>query len=336
MRRCTACGEHPAPPVEGVNEWRQPQTWAMPVVATQPDAVRVAKQKRQVARKRQSRANWFVVKLVCGWLLFAGLIVMAARSFWSSERTWAERKDNPDASAQEGLSNSDVDACSLVFKNYLAARSAAQRTQYVLNASSQAIVIDRYEESNSTPDIPVEGLKMIDAQAVKLKASAAILLNWQSADGKRFDTVFRRSENEWRLDWAHFVRYSETPLHGFLEGQGEAIAEFRLLARERLANERKSGPEIGVVFSEPRFGYIADGLKESPEFVLRRDTDDGRLLSEAFKAAREGRAAFGVRGEINPSEMIRVRVRLIRDGQGRCHVEKIIAAHWMSSDEPGF
>lgn len=335
MRRCTVCGEHPAPPVDGIMEWREPQTWSLPAVASPAEIQRVRHQKRQISRRRRRRANWLVVKLVIGWLAFTGFIVIAARWFWSNERRWAERATET-TQTRFTVDSGEVNTCREVLKKYLESHSAAQRSQFVHDAAKLAVVISRHEAAHAVPDIPLDGLVSEGAQKINVEGASQLLLRWKSTDGKRFESVFRQQDHEWRLDWPHFVRYSEVSLRSFLEGEGPGTAEFRLLVRERLANERRFSPQMGVVFYEPRFGYPEEALHESQEFILERTSPDARLLASAWAAATEGRGAFGVKGEVNPPEMARVRVRLMRDEAGKVHLEQIIAAHWLSSNEPGF
>jgi hypothetical protein len=125
----------------------------------------------------------------------------------------------------------------------------------------------------------------------------------------------------------------------FLAGGDVTEGEFRLLARERLAEERKNAETISLVLYAPRFGNPGEAGFQSPEFLVSRKSDDGRLLDAAFKLAREGGRVFNSQlGKIDPDEMIRVNVRVKRvEGDlGRSfQITRVIACHWYSVEDPG-
>jgi hypothetical protein len=125
----------------------------------------------------------------------------------------------------------------------------------------------------------------------------------------------------------------------FLAGGGAAEGEFRLLARERLADERKASKALSLVFYAPRFGHAKEVSAPSPEFLVDRGSRDGQLLETAFRLARSGKRVFGVRlPELNPDGMVRIRAkirRVERDGRRSYELAGVVACHWYSVDEPG-
>ena len=94
-----------------------------------------------------------------------------------------------------------------------------------------------------------------------------------------------------------------------------------------------------MVLYAPRFGPSGETGFQSPEFLFKRDTRDGRLLDAAFKLDREGARVFGVNiPNINPEGLIRVRVKVRSveiEGERRFEIEEVIACHWYSVDVPG-
>ena len=167
----------------------------------------------------------------------------------------------------------------------------------------------------------------------------AIETQWHSSDSRSLDAVFIEDNGEWHLDWDHFARHSDYPWSLFLAGSGENHGEFRLLARERLAKERKNAESISIVFYAPRFGYSNEAGSQSPEFLIPRNTPNGRLLDAAFKLEREGKRPFGVKlHSINPEGLIRVRVKVrrVEDDEGRhFELDEVAACHWYANDAKG-
>jgi hypothetical protein len=177
------------------------------------------------------------------------------------------------------------------------------------------------------------------AAVVHLPGLKAVETHLRSKEGRLFDAVFIKENDEWRLDWEHYARYSDHPWALFLAGNGEEEGEFRLLARERLPEERKSEATISMVLYAPRFGYANDTGFQSPEFLVRRETRNGKLLEAAFKLERGGGRVFDVNlPGINPEGLIRVRLKIRRfevEGERRFEIKDVIACHWYSVDDPG-
>jgi hypothetical protein len=163
---------------------------------------------------------------------------------------------------------------------------------------------------------------------------------WMNQDGRCFDALFRKGQDAWLIDWEHFVRYNDTPFPIFLSDDGYAEGEFRLLARERLAEERKDLATISIVFYAPVFGRPAETGPPSPEFLIQRDSREGKLLEAAFAAVKNKNRPFNAKPlNLDPEGMIRVRVKIRRSGEMDARAFEIVelkACHWYSSDLPGF
>jgi len=166
---------------------------------------------------------------------------------------------------------------------------------------------------------------------------------WKTPDGRRIEAVFQNTKDGWRLDWEEFARYSETPWVMFLAGDGRKTAEFRLLARQRLAEERENKPRMSIVFHPPHFGKPDDAGPASPVFEVFRASKPGRKLEALFALAESGKAPFDARlPALDPIGMIRVQVRVSRSdptgaqGAGRTFkLEDVTAGHWLRIRSPG-
>jgi hypothetical protein len=112
------------------------------------------------------------------------------------------------------------------------------------------------------------------------------------------------------------------------------------IIRERLAEERKDLSTISIVFYAPVFGRPAETGPPSPEFLIQRDSREGKLLDAAFAAVKNKKRPFNAKAfNLDPEGMIRVRVKIRRSGEMEARAFEIVelkACHWYSTDLPGF
>lgn len=286
-----------------------------------------------------------MLKLAAGWL--AVLIAI----FFTARKLWPDHSDNRPgvkstlpakqaASAQDiSFLNEAAPLCGAALDGFLTASTPEERNQFVSSPITTAARMARFYNMNPLVNIDPRTITFQGSSVVRLPNGNGMEAHLSTPDGRLFDVVFVKENDEWKIDWDHYARYSDSPWALFLAGSGEAEGEFRLLARERLADERKNEDTISLVLYAPRFGYANDTGFQSPEFVVRRDTRDGRLLDAAFKLERDGKRVFEANlPSINPEGLIRVRVKIRRfevNLERRFEVEKVIACHWYSVDEPG-
>jgi hypothetical protein len=332
-RLCTECGSHPSlglePPV--ILPVRQPAQPAAPA-------------EREKHTHRRKKSSHFMVKLLLAWMIFIGLIIFGARRLFDQDPSRAERPVTS-VTKQKGPTEEELAfireasaSCHQTFQNFLSAASPEERNQFVLNPVNTASRMARFLSMNPRTNIDPATLTLESSAVVDLPNGRGLENVWK-AGGDRIDTVFLKENGEWRLDWEHFVRYSDFPWSLFLAGSGDPSGEFRLLARERLADERKDADTISMVLYAPRFGSENETGLQSPEFLVKRDSENGRLLEAAFQLERSGERVFGVRTPmVNPEKLIRVRVKVrrIEENMKRSFViDEVIACHWYSVDEPG-
>lgn len=301
-----------------------------------------ARGKRSV-RKRKS--NYFMLKLVLGWTAVLALIVIGARKMYHVE----VRDDLPppvSVKKQEVVSDEDMmllednlPKCGAALSGFLQAGVPEQRNQFVLSPVTTAARMARFYDMNPLANIEPQMLQPVSNSVLRFPDGKAIETLWTTQDGRRIDVVFREENGEWRIDWEHFARFSDSPWSLFLAGSEASEGEFRLLARERLAEERKNEDSISIVLYAPRFGRPEDSGFQSPEFLVSRHTRNGQLLDAAFKLAREKKSVFNSKlTDLNPDEMIRVRVRVKRtevDMERRFEITEVLGCHWYSVADPG-
>lgn len=340
-RLCTECGLNPALGLEILPPERPARPETIPVpLAENPEIS--GKGHKSTHKKR--RRSYFMLKLIIGWSMLILAIIFGASYRWgdhSNKKTFVSKaQKNHDRSAEDiAFLNDTSPLASRAFSGFLAAGTPETRNQYVLSPITTASRMARFYDLNPLPNIPPETLSFSKSAILDLPSGRALETLWSSADGQQIDAVFVQQDNEWRLDWDHFARFSTYPWPLFLAGSGEAEGEFRLLARLRLAEERKNADALSIVLYAPRFGAPHETGFQSPEFLIQRDTRNGRLLDAAFKLEKAGNRVFNVDiPNPNPEDIIRVRVKVrrIEEPTGRrFEIDEVIACHWYSVDVPG-
>ena len=288
-----------------------------------------------------------MLKLLLGWVLVMGLIVLAIRLIWPAEtgRTTgdATRTAVKGTSGDESVVklNQALAPCSEVLNAFLDAGTPEARNQFVLNPVSTAGPMARFYALNPLSRIDPRTVRNTANSLLDLPTGQALESLWVSTDGRALDCVFVQQKGEWHLDWEHFARYGDYPWSLFLAGDGNSEAEFRLLVRERLAQERSESSHMSLVFYAPRFGYPELIGSASPEFLLKRDSEDGQLLSAAFTKRQLGESLYGsTLPYLEPDGMLRVRVKIRRlnpasDTAQKFELLKVIACHGLALDDPG-
>lgn len=297
------------------------------------------------AGRKKHKKQYTLLKLMSGFLLIIPICVLGVRYILHTD---TPKKPTPpiiDAASSESMANDIVllqkaiPQCFGALSGFLASNTPEERNQFVFSPISTASRIDRYYTLNPAIKIDPTALIFIGKSVLHLPNEKAVETHWKTKDGKKIDAVFREENGEWRLDWEQFIRYSDYPWSLFLAGAGPEEGEFRLLARERLAEERKNTDFISLVLYAPRFGNPQDAGIPSPEFLISRKTLDAKLLNAAFQVARSGKRIFNTQlHDLNPSETIPVRVKVKRIETGLARSFKITmvtACHWYSLDDPG-
>ncbi len=341
-RTCTDCGLNPSTygEVQTKAAPRLPAVGAFRSASVQEEAAPV-----QTRTVRKRRENHMVVKILAGWLVLVGLIVVFGTRIWSEENKLGQqvrtplvnlgRLDNESAA----ILDEAMPHCGNSLGRFIASGTPEERNQYISKPINLAGKMARFYSMNPLLQINPKDISNAERSLLKLPSGPAVASVWNVVDGQKLDAVFFKEDGEWRLDWEQFVRYCDVPWPLFLAGSGNETAEFRLLARLKQGDEAAFGSHLNVVLYSARIGYPADPSSPSPEFLVRRDSPEGRMLAAAFRARKAGKSPYdGALANGDPEEMIRVRVHVRRtvNEKGReFSIESVDACHWLSINEPG-
>lgn len=343
-RLCPECGRSPSLGFE-----LSPVDFGDPTIPKSTESEDLPEVKNKANREhhsqRKRKKSHLMLKLVAGWTAVLVAIIIGAQWMFQKNQptheTFVSENMAKSKATDDELAfvNEVMPACNQVFSGFLAAGTPEARNQFVLSPITTASKMARFYSLNPITMIDPAQLKLSKSALLQLPGKKALEMLWTTSDGREYDAVFMKEGGEWRLDWDHFVRYSDYPWALFLAGSGDDQGEFRLLARERLADERKDSDDISIVLYAPRFGNGNETGFQSPEFLVKRESDSGKLLDAAFKLERKGERVYGVKIPLDNSEgMIRVRVivkRAKNASDRHFEIEKVVACHWYSIDDPG-
>lgn len=302
------------------------------------------------ATRKSSRKPSLTTLIACGWFALLLAIIVAAKFLWPTEPAENIRLSASEAASQlpppvaeaedNKLLNDEGQSALEAFSRFLSSSTPEERNQYVLHPLQTAVKMDRFYRENSMPKLDPADFNQKNVEVLHFPdGERGFYSLWEHRNGQFFDSLMRKEDGEWKIDWEHFVRYASEPFSMFISGNGDAEGEFRLLVRERLAEERKGLDSMSLVFYTPRFGRPQEEGQESPEIRVSRSSPEGKLLSSALKNATQGGKVFFSRiNTMDPDRMARVRVLLRRSGadtERSFHVARVLACHWFSDEHPG-
>lgn len=346
-RRCAVCGEDPSvgmDPDGSQGPRKVPMTGRDPMLRVKMAEVEKPKiHKREV---RRDKGRYFALKLIVVWAFLMVLLAVGGHFLWR-DKPRENRTDLAGAVARGTLADEDVALLNRAYRKcienlsgFLSAGTPEERNQFVRTPVDTARRMARYYQSHPFVNFDVTTIRGTGSGVIHLKDGRRLLeTRWAVADGSSFDAVFFDEDGAWRLDWEEFVRYSDSPWSLFITGRGEAEGEFRLYARERLAEERSETGSLRIGLHAPVFGQPGEVNENSPEFLVPQDSVAGLRLKEALDALKAGRRIYSsTMPNADPEPMIRVRVKVRRSegSLGRSFtIEEVKACHWLSIEDSG-
>lgn len=346
-RRCTVCGEDPSVGLdsEAVSAPRKIGVSGRdPMLRVKMAEVETPKiQKREI---QLHKGRFFALKLVAVWAVLMLVLAVGGHFLWRDKprENRAALAENVSkgtlADEDTALLHRVYQRCITNLSGFLSAGTPEERNQFVRTPLDTARRMARFYQTSPFVNFDVRTIKGAGSGVIHLEDGRRLLeTRWVAEDGRSFEAIFFDEDGQWRLDWEEFVRYGEYPWLLFLSESGDAEGEFRLFARERLAEQRNEVGGLRISLHAPRFGQPGEFGEASAEVLVDQNTEPGRMLKEALKTMKEGKRIYGSSlPNQDPEGMIRVRVKVRRtDGSlGRTFkIEEVKACHWLSIDDPG-
>ncbi len=332
---CSECGQNPSVLVIEKNH--------KPIFSPSASAAKnVLPQRRESQKILKTKGIHAINKLIVVWLLSIALIGIIARVIFTNSQK--EEKTKPTISEAPLRENIEllqkaVPKCGETLSKFLTAESMSERAELTFTPEQTMLRMAQFNVLNPPIKIDPKTLTGTGQGVPKLSVGRAIECQWESSEGQIIDSVFIEEADKWRLDWEHFVRYSDYSWPLFLAGDGPEEGEFRLLARKRFVDAGRNISILNIVFYAVAFGTAQEIGTASPEFLINKDTRSGKLLDAAFALEQSGKRPFGLDlKSIDPEGYIRVRVkirRIVENNTRRFELINVVACHWYSTAESG-
>ncbi len=300
-------------------------------------------------RIRRKRKNGKILAILAGWMVLMA-VSLAIRNHFKKER---EHKELAEQNARieklrefnarrEALLASALPACEAALAGFLTA-PPEKRAEYIWNAQINGPLMSGPHGGNELPQIDPAGLERTSERLFNPGSEWMLETVWKAPGGIEFEVIFREEKGLWKIDWKHFVRYSEVAWDGFVAREGEPEAEFRLLARIAPASDvgdTSDEEAIALQICAPSFGKVPEFPEEPVEIWVDRRSEEGLLLRAAFEIVEKGKLPFHRSlPEGSDPNKIRFRARIARrgiPGFTKFRIEQVAACHWLDSDETGF
>ena len=341
-RRCSECER---PPETGL--W--PSVNVSPETDVETEGIPVPAEEATKRNFRKKGKKNMVMRFIVAWLFIMAIAVWIRLHYVRLGEEEESRKqahldlvEGTIADQKTALLNEALPDCHRSLVGFLKGKTVRERNSFVFGSASNASRMETFYELNPMENVDLSKIQRVAQEPLVVGDEEIIYTRWEGEEGTAFDAVFRNEGGEWKLDWEHFVRYSDYPWGLFLNGLGPDEGEFRLLARmlpDEDTGQESSGPTTLELLA-PVFGKPSETGDSSQKFKLERRGDAGLLLGAAFGAQAEGEVLFGSKEKaMEPEGLLRVRVRVRREMIGedfKFYLEEVVACHWISSSERGY
>ena len=345
-RLCAECGRAPGTGVWPTEPARPPAARETSSFVKRGETLNeggqfAVRKKRKKSLMTRVVVVWLVIMSIFVWMKFNRAQEEAEKQARLGNTVGGNLAEGTLADERVALLTQALPECHRALAGFLAGGTPEIRNKFVADPIDTAGKMATFYRANPFPDVDLKDLRRIQQEPIRVGDEWMIETRWQGAEGVEFDAVFRREGTVWKLDWEHFSRYGDFLWPLFLAGQGPDEAEFRLLARKSVAerDSQRGGSRLPFFFVSPVFGKPGETGMASPEFILYRRSYEGILIEAAFDARQDGRVLFGSGMEpMEPDDLVRLRVRIKRGEFGGVRsfsLEKVLACHWIDSDEVG-
>ena len=282
--------------------------------------------------EQKGKARILIIVVVAwGFLLGAAAIRMSRRGANPLPQASAAAEPTRQEVEDQRLLQDNLDACGRRLSEFRVASDVGSRALHVVGASRAVQRMTRMQQFSPSFST-TEPLKVVEYRVIHTPVGRAIESLWKQEDGELIEAVFLEEEGEWKIDWDAFARAGTESWPLFLAGRGRGAGEFRLLARERIGADGRDEETIGLVLYEAHNGRPGEMNAPSPEIRVLRNSPMGRQIEDAFALRKKGQGAFGSRMvEHDPDEMIRLRVRVSREGEDErvFQIDELLSCHWL-------
>ena len=310
----------------------------------------VGKEGSATSRKsseRKRKKSYPLLKFMIGW--FIALILVAGLIKWKfspspAVNDTATNTSDPAITEQASLTSENIDLFQQAFPSMretmtllLETNAPETLAQYCRQRPRLASII--FNDGPKASLFKPESVQFADYHIIRPAGLTMIESIWKDDRGRMLEVVFAKEEDRWVVDWESYAKSSTLPWSVFQSADGEDEGIFRMLVRERLADQTYSNLQMSVVFYEPSMLRGGPLGVQTTDFWVDRKSREGRFLTAALEARKNNQPLMGsIFPQTDPPNTARVRVKIrrsIKNDQKVFSLVEVVACHWLGVDDPG-
>jgi predicted nucleic acid-binding Zn-ribbon protein len=297
---------------------------------------------RKSSERKRKKSN-SLIKFVIAWII--GLILIVGLIKWQFGDDQPLPLATPSAeTADNTLLSKNIDIFSRAYPHimkstgeFIDARAAESLAPYCRQRPSLAMTI--FNDGAKAFLFKPETTELFQNNIIHIDGQPMIETVWQDDRKRKMEIVYAEEDGRWLIDWESYAKSSTLPWSVFQSDGGDGEGTFRMLVRERLAEQKYNDPSMSVVFYEPSFFHGGPAGMITPEFSVDRKSRNGRLLAAALAARLNDKPLFqSIFPKADPPSMARVTVkirRVTKEKEKNFELVEVLACHWMGIDDLG-
>lgn len=296
--------------------------------------------------ERKRKKDHSIIKFVLGWSVCLALIAGFIKWKFNPETPVTTTPDTTTKNDQKALTleSENIDLLAQAHPSILETANGFFSTntpdalpQFCRERSRLASII--FNDGPKVSLFKPETSQLIVRNVIRPGGVPMIETIWSDDRDRKMEIVFVKEEDRWVIDWESYAKSSTLPWSIFQGADGDDEGVFRLLVRQRRADEAGNDLNMSIVFYEPGFLHGAQLGLVTPQFLVNRKTRNGRLIIAALEARKNNQPIFGsIFPQADPPNTARVCVKIRRRVVGEEKVFELVdvlACHWMGIDELG-
>jgi hypothetical protein len=298
------------------------------------------------SNERKRKTNNTLIKFLIGWgvslTLIAGLIKWRLSA--DAPVVSAPVIDTPADQQKLTLQSENLDLLTSSFESILKLTDAFLQTsaseslaQYCRPSPRLAMTL--FNDGAKATLFKPDSVQLIERNVIRPADKPMIETIWADNRGRKMEIVYAREDDRWVIDWESYAKSSSLPLSIFQGAEGEETGTFRLLVRERLADQNYNDLQMSLVFYEPAFLHGGPLGLSTPEYLVDRKSRNGRMITAALEARKNNKPLMdSVFPASDPPNTARVCVkfrRTMKNGEKVFELVDVLACHWLGIDYPG-
>lgn len=306
--------------------------------AEQGEAPPLERRRRKKKRSRPKFSVRTILLMIGAWLGVVSLIFFVVMKLKSQ----LGRRDELSMTLEERLSGeekaffrTEYPAIQRQFSSFLQSDTPELKSDFSLTVPQLGRMMRRYYIDNSDEVYPMTMKKEPLFWNVVFEESPGFVEVIFDGGGRDLmEAVFVKEEDDWLLDWEHFVRYSSqnwTLFHRRAGNDEEGI--FRVYAEKVSESQQKESPWVKIRLYGPYSDERRRKVEVSQVIMIEGDDPLSAPLNYLFSDRAGESDGFSKLWTRDPKELRRVTVRLAWNedsvtGEDRLVLKEILSHHW--------